>query len=149
MLPALLVVAAAGADFPKAFHVAGIPGAKRGQRVNLTLGADELLFERRNLTYRVPYARIRQVLLLRAERNYEKSTAAAGAVTGALGVPFGMMMILNKHKVDALVVDYENERHGDMGLVVQVERGQGEEFGRVLKQHAVKVVEPPAEEARR
>ena len=80
----------------------------------------------------VPYARIKQVLLLVATRNYEKAAIAFGTATAALGIPVGSLLILKKHKVDTVVVDYENERHGRIGLVIQMEKGKGKEIGALL-----------------
>ena len=137
------VARTAGADFPRGFHVAGLPDVKRGARVDIRFADDEVAFESKAVVYRVPFARVRQVLLLHAARNYEKSTMAASAVTGALGVPFGGLLILQKHKVDSVVIEYESERGGRMGLVVQVESGKGQEIGGMFIKHGVRVVDPP------
>jgi hypothetical protein len=131
------------ADFPRAFHVAGLPDVKRGQRVDISFAADHVVFERAGTSHLVPFTLVKTVLLLRAERNYEKSTITAAALTGALGVPFGALMILQKHKVDTVIVDYQNERSGRMGLVVQLERGKGQEIGSMFIKHGIAVVDPP------
>jgi hypothetical protein len=136
------------ADFAKTFHVSGIPDAKRGTRTDISLAPDALLFELRRTRYEVPYVRIKQVLLLRSERHYEKTTLAAAMGTGALGVPIGTLVIMAKHKVDTIVLDYENERKGRMGVVMQLERGQGQELCRRLIGLGVTVVEPPPERAK-
>ena len=140
------VPAAADENFPGAFHITGVPDVKRDQRVNLHLVDDALLVERVGVSYSVPYARIKQVLLLHADRNYEKiSGAAAAASQLVLGIPLGALVMLKKHKVDTVIIDYENERHGRLGIVLQVERGQGEEVGNILKKHGVTLVEPPGD----
>jgi hypothetical protein len=133
-------------NFPGVFHIAGVPELKSDQRVGLHLALDSLTVERAKVTYSVPYARIKQVLLFHAARNYEKSAGtAASASTLAIGIPVGALLMLKKHKVDTVIIDYENERHGRMGIVLQVERGQGEEVGAILKKHGVTVVDPPAD----
>ena len=98
-----------------------------------------------NVLYQVPYVRIKQILLLRANRNYEKTAFAAQVAGGAFGIPGGQLLILKNHKVDTVVVDYENERNGRMGLVVQMERGKGQELGAGLAKHGITVVDPPEE----
>jgi hypothetical protein len=134
---------AAGADFHRVFHVTGVPDVKRGQRLDVSIAMDELIFEHAKTLLPIPYVRIRQVILLHAARNYEKTTAAFEAVTSAFGIPVGSLLILKKHKVDTVVVDYENERHGRMGLVVQLEKGRGQEMAEMLRKHGVSVVDPP------
>jgi hypothetical protein len=136
--------AAAGRDFRRVFHVAGVPGVKRDQRLDVSVATDDLIFERAGTSFHVPYARMKQVLLLDATRNYEKTTAAFAAATAAFGIPVGSLLILKKHKVDTVVVDYENERRGRMGLVIQVEQGKGQEMGEMLRKHGVSVLDPPA-----
>jgi hypothetical protein len=143
--PAAQLANGANAEFPRAFHVTGLPDVKRGQRVDIRFADDEVVFEHKATVHHAPFIRVKQVLLLHAARNYEKSTAAAAVVTGALGVPFGALMILQKHKVDSVVVDYENDRGGRMGLIVQLESGKGQEIGAMFTKHGVSVVDPPAE----
>src|ERR1700752_3994127 len=91
---------AASPEFPRAFHVAGVPETKRGQRIDVRLTGDGLDFEGKGVSYRVPYTRIHRVLILRAERRYEKTTIGAAIATGALGIPIGELLILTKHRVD-------------------------------------------------
>jgi hypothetical protein len=137
---------AIAADFRKSFHIVGLPDTKRGERVDVSFGLDELVFERKSrsgLAYHLPYRRIQQALLLHADRHYEKSTAAAGAATGALGLPFGALLILQKHKVDTLVIDYQSESGGRMGIVLQLERDQEPAISARLKEHGVTVIDPP------
>ena len=134
---------AAGPNFPRVFHVTGLPGVKRDQRLDISVATDELIFERTGNLFRVPYARITQIVLLDATRNYEKTTAAFALATAGFGIPVGSLLILKKHKVDTVVVDYENERRGRMGLVVQMEKGKGREMADMLRIHGVSVVDPP------
>ena len=136
---------ALGADFAKAFHVAGVPDVKRGKRIDITLGADDLVIDYRGVPYVVPYSRIKQAMLLHANRNYEKTTVAAAAIGGAFGVPGGGILLLINHKVDTVIVDYENQSHGRMGFVVQVEKGKGRELADLLAKHNVMIAEPPGD----
>jgi hypothetical protein len=143
LLPLLLVPAfpaeKASPDFRKAFHLVGVPGVLRDERIDIDLAADALVFQHKKLVYRVPYTGITQVLLLRADRVYEKSTYAAAV---AFGFP-GALLILKKHKVDTVVVDFKNERGGRMGLAVQLEPYEGQRLREMLKGHGVAVDEPP------
>jgi len=125
-------------DLQKLFHLVGIPGLRRDERVNLTAGPDGLLFETKKVRFQVPYARIRQVLLLRADRRYEGRTYAAAVATYGLG----SLLILKKHPVDTVVLDYVNEHGGKMGIVIQMEISQGDLFENLLKGQGVPVVEP-------
>jgi hypothetical protein len=71
-LEAIPVGSAIAADFRRTFHVAGLPDTKRGQRVDVSFSADELVFEegsRRRSGYHLPYNRIKQAVLLRSERH--------------------------------------------------------------------------------
>ena len=116
----------------------GIPGLRRDERVNLTANSDGVLFQTKKIKYQVPYARIHQVLLLSADRRYEGRTYAAALAT--FGV--GSLLIMKKHHVDTVVLDYVNERGGKMGIVIQMETSQGEHFSNLLKSRSVPVVEP-------
>lgn len=132
-----------------AFHIAGIPGLKRNARGDLSLTDGELVFQsKKKEPLVIPYKRIRSVQLLSGERYYGKTTAVAAAASAALMIPGGAFLILKKHKVDMLVVDFTNERGGRMGLVVQVPLGQGEACQRWLERFGVTVEEwePPPEQ---
>src|SRR5215472_16456965 len=59
------------------------------------------------------------------------------------GIPLGALLILKKHRVDTVVVSYTNDHGGELGLVLQMERGKGREFGNMLKTHGIVVVDPP------
>ena len=124
---------ASAADFPGTFHVTGIPGVKRGQKIDITLATDKLVFEHNGVIHEVSYARIGRVLLLPAARNYEKTMPRGKIAVG------GAVFLLKKNKVDTVVVDYENERGGRMGLVVQMESGKGAQIGEMLRNRAVMV----------
>lgn len=125
-------------EFPRLFHLVGIPGVQRDQRVDLATNSEGLLFKTKKIQYQVPYGRIHQVLLLRADRRYEGRTYAAALVTYGVGALF----ILKKHHVDTLILDYVNERGGKMGIVVQMEPSQGEHLQEVLSQKGVSVTQP-------
>ncbi len=121
------------------FHLVGVPGLRRDQRVNLIPSKDGLLFKTKNVEYRVPFARTKQIILFRADRRYEGRTYAAAVAT-----PFaiGSLLILKKHPVDTVVLDYVNERGGMMGIVVQMERDQGAALKHELQGYGVTVMEP-------
>lgn len=121
------------------FHLVGVPGLRRDQRVDLIPSADGLLFKTKKVEYGVPFVRTTQIVIFRSDRRYEGRTYAA-----TLATPFGLgsLLILKKHPVDTVVLDYVNERGGKMGIVVQMERAQGEELKTVLKGYGVSVVEP-------
>src|SRR5580704_4090315 len=123
--------------FQKLFHLVGVPGLRRDERVNLSPDADGLSFQTRKVQYHVPYARIHQVLMLQADRRYEGRTYAAALATEGIG----SLLILKKHHVDTAVLDYVNERGGKMGIVIQMEPSQGDQFKALLKSRGVLVVE--------
>ena len=122
----------------RVFHLVGVPGLRRDERVNLTLDADGFSFQTRKVQYQVPYARVHQVLLLSSDRRYEGRTYAAALATYGVGALF----ILKKHHVDTVVLDYVNERGGKMGIVLQMETSQGELFKSLLKSRGVSIDEP-------
>lgn len=124
----------------KIFHIAGIPGVKRNARGDLILSDHELIFQQKKKpTIVVPYERIQLVQLLSGARYYGKSTTAA-AVASPFGV--GALLILKKRKVDALVVDFVNERGGRVGMVLQVPLGQGAPCQQWLERFGVVAKEP-------
>jgi hypothetical protein len=125
-------------SFQNLFHLVGIPGLRRDQRVNLTADSDGFLFQTKKTQYQVPYARIHQVVLLPAARRYEKSAGVAAAATYGVGA----LLILKKHHVDTVILDYMNERGGKMGIVIQMETSQGQLFSDLLKSRGVPLVEP-------
>ncbi|HTP85925.1 MAG TPA: hypothetical protein VMJ34_03215 [Bryobacteraceae bacterium] len=125
------------------FHLVGVPDVPRDARIDLEEGADALIFRTKKVSYQVPFVRLRRVLLLRANRRYEGATYAAAVAT--FGV--GGLLILKKHPVDTAVLDYVNERNGKMGIVVQMERAQGELFSDLLKRKGIPVNEPEAADA--
>jgi len=70
------------------FHLAGIPGLRRDQRVNLALNPVAFVFETAKVHYEVPYSRVHQALLLPADRRYEGRTYAAALATYGVGTLF-------------------------------------------------------------
>jgi hypothetical protein len=127
------------ADFPKVFHLVGVPKVRRDERVDVSLAGDGLVFLHKKVPYQIPYTRVRRVTFLRGDRVYEKATYAAAV---AFGLP-GAFMIMKKHHVDTIVLDYDNERGGQMGIVVQLETGQGALLKSRLVEKGVNVTEPP------
>jgi hypothetical protein len=140
MLAALLVLSLSSAPvygvkpaqpgLEKLFHLVGIPGLRRDERVDLTLDSEGLSFQTKKVKYQVPYARVRQVLMLSSDRRYEGRTYAAALATYGVGA----LLILKKHHV--------NERGGKMGIVLQMETSQGEVFRTLLKSRGVSIDEP-------
>jgi hypothetical protein len=124
----------------KLFHLVGIPGLRRDERVNLSLDSEGFSFQTKTVQYQVPYARVRHVLMLSADRRYEGRTYAAALATYGIGT----LLILKKHHVDTVVLDYVNERGGKMGIVVQMETAQGEVFRDELKSRGMSIDEPEA-----
>ena len=88
--------------------------------------------------YEVPYARIHQVLLLRADRRYEATTYATAVATFGAGA----LLILKKHHVETVVLDYVNDRGGKMGIVIEMEPSQDKQFRDLLTRKSIPVVEP-------
>src|SRR5665213_1641849 len=128
------------ADFPNAFHVAGLPVLKSETRINVTARADSLEFERKHYKYSIPYAAIGRLQVFSTERHFEASSAGLFA-TGTLA-PAGYLLILAKKKADVLVIDFQDERGGQEGVVFHVERGQGTLFADLMRMHGVKVEFP-------
>lgn len=124
--------------FQKLFHLAGVPGLRRDDRVNLVLNPDGLVFQTKKVRYQVPYARIHQILLLHADRRYEGGTYLAALATYGVGSLF----ILKKHHVDTVVLDYSNEHGGKMGIVVQMDPDQADIFKELMKTHGTPIEEP-------
>jgi hypothetical protein len=124
--------------FQNLFHLAGIPGMRREARVDMAPNANALVFQTKKVHYEVPYTRIRQVLLLHSDRRYEGTTYAAAVATFGAGA----FLILKKHHMDTAVLNYVNERGGKMGIVLQMETAQGEQFKALLNLQGVSVEEP-------
>src|SRR5579859_1683118 len=106
----------------RVFHIAGIPGVKRNRRGDLVLSTRTLAFikdDREALV--VPYTRVQHVHVAPANREYAKATYAAVLAAGAPGA----VLLLKKRHVDALSIDFENERGGRMSAVIQVSKGDG------------------------
>ena len=125
-------------QFQRLFHLAGIPGVAREQRVDLTASSEGLTFATSKVTCAIPYSRIRGVLMLSADRRYEGRTYLLALATYGVG----SLAILKKHHVDTVVLDYVNERGGKMGIVVQIEPDQGERFASLLKSKNIHIDEP-------
>ena len=116
------------------FHIVGVPGLKRNARGDLLLSKSDLTLKKGNKPLLVlPYARIQKFEVLSGERHYEKATAAASAVSS-----FGAFLILVKHKVDTVVVEYVNERNGKMAMVLQLPEHEGARCQQWLEGHGVK-----------
>jgi hypothetical protein len=125
-------------EFQHLFHLVGLPGLGHDERVNLTSNAEGLLFHTKKVQYQVAYGRIHQVVLFPADRRYEGRTYAAAVATYGLG----SLLILKKHHVDTVVVDYVNERGGKMGIVLQMETTQEAPLKELLRSRGVSIIEP-------
>lgn len=135
---------AAAADFPNAFHVAGLSGLKEEGRVDITLAPGALEFNHAKYSFSIPYSRISNVQIYMAERHYEKTSEAA-KFAGVYGVPASVLILMIKKQADVVVFDYTNPHGGVEGAVLHVERGQGLIFGDLLKSHGVQVTFPPVD----
>ncbi|HVB28422.1 MAG TPA: hypothetical protein VNG91_01300 [Terriglobia bacterium] len=121
------------------FQIVGVPKVKRNRRVDLSLSAESLIVrqdEKERMS--VPYARIQRVEVLDGTRTYAKATSAAVVAIGVAGA----LLLLKKQHVDTLVIDYLNERGGQMGLILQVPLGKGTVCRDWLRRHGVAGVEP-------
>jgi hypothetical protein len=121
------------------FHIAGIPGVKRNGRGDLVLSTRTLTFfkdDRAALV--IPYTRIQHVRVAPADREYAKATYAAVLAAGAPGA----LLLLKKRHVDALAIDFENERGGRMSAVIQVSKGDGARCSEWLAHYGIKVEGP-------
>lgn len=137
---------AAAADFPNAFHVAGLSGLKQEGRVDIRLSPDALEFNHAKYNFSIPYNHISNVQIYMTERNYEKTSEVA-KFAGVYGVPASVLVLLIKKQADVIVFDYTNPHGGVQGAVLHVERGQGLIFGDRLKSHGVQVTFPPVDKA--
>jgi hypothetical protein len=122
-----------------AFHIVGAPGVKRNARVDLYFTSEGLRLKQGDRdVLAVPYDHMTSLEVLDGTRTYAKATYASVL---AFGVPGALMLTKKKH-VDTLVLDYVNERGGQIGLIVQVPAGQGAICCDWVRQHKVKVHEP-------
>ena len=127
-------------SFAKAFHIVGIPGVKRNARIDIHFASDRLLITRQEKdVLTVPFSRITRVQVLDSTRIYAKSTYAAVL---AAGLP-GLLLMAKKKHVDSLLIDYVNERGGQMGIIVQVPAGQGNACREWLRNRSVAVDNDP------
>jgi hypothetical protein len=105
-----------------AFHVIGVPFLRRNNKCHLSVTTKYIFFSTDDKRlYKIPVDRIQRVQMISADRYYAKTTYA---LVVAFGAP-GALMLAKKRKVDALAIDYTNERGGAMKLVVQVPQGMG------------------------
>ena len=105
-----------------AFHVVGIPALKPNNKFDLTITTRDMMFAQHGeRIYRIPFGRISRVQMTSAERSYAKATYAAVLAVGAPGA----LLLAKKRHVDALVIDYRNEKGGEMEMVIQVPQGMG------------------------
>lgn len=127
-------------SFAKAFHIVGIPGVKRNARVDIHFASDRLLItkQEKNLLA-VPFSRMTRVQVLDSTRMYAKTTYAAVL---AAGLP-GLLLMAKKKRVDSLLIDYVNERGGQMAIIVQIPSGQGNACRDWLRKRAIAVDNDP------
>ncbi len=127
--------APASAQIHKAFHLAGIPSLKRDARVDLRFDETRVVVLRKSkAVLDLPFSRIRLVRSLDGSREYPGRTYLAAAATLGMG---GQLLMLKKRKVDTFVVDFVNERGGQMGLVLQMPSEDGMRCRQWLKQAGV------------
>ena len=105
-----------------AFHIVGIPAIRKNKKIDLSITTREMEFlEGGKRVYQIPFERIERVQMNLEKRDYAKTTYAAVL---ALGAP-GALVLTYKRSVDALVMNYKNERNGTMEMVIQVSKGMG------------------------
>jgi hypothetical protein len=105
-----------------AFHIVGIPAIRRNKKIDLSITTKDMEFlEGGRRVYQIPFERIERVQMNLEKRDYAKTTYAAVV---ALGAP-GAVVLAYKRSVDALVINYRNERNGTMEMVIQVSKGMG------------------------
>ena len=126
---------------PGSFHITGAPGVTHQARGDLVITGRAIVFRQgKRVRFEVPLPRVRRVVMLRGERHYAKATYGM-AVT--LGAP-GALLIFKKRQVDALDIEFTNERSGIMEALFHIPKGQAEPCGAWLMLHGVTVAEPPA-----
>jgi hypothetical protein len=124
-----------------AFHIVGIPAIRRNKKIDLSITTHEIDFlEGGKRVYQIPFERVVRVQMNLEKRDYAKTTYAAVL---ALGAP-GALMLAYKRTVDALVINYKNERNGTMEMVIQVSKGMGTPCLERLAAGGI-AVGPPAE----
>ncbi len=124
---------------PKVFHIAGIPGQRRNERLTLILEDKKLVCEKKSVkVLEVPYERFRRAQLVSGTRDYPEATYIAAVTTFGIGG----LLIAKKRKMDVLVLDFVNERGGKMGLVLQLPLGQGPACKEWLAHRGISVEEP-------
>jgi hypothetical protein len=105
-----------------AFHIVGIPALRRNKKFDLSITTKEMVFmEDGRRVYEIPFEHIQRVQMNLEKRDYAKTTYVAVL---ALGAP-GALVLAYKRTVDALVINYKNERGGIMEMVIQVSKGMG------------------------
>ena len=126
---------------PGSFHITGAPGVKHQARGELVITGQKVVFlQGKRTPFEVPFARVRRVVLLRGERHYAMATYGMAVAFGAPGA----LLIFKKRHVDALDIEFTNERGGIMEALFHIPRGQAEPCGAWLMLHGVTVEEPPA-----
>jgi hypothetical protein len=124
-----------------AFHIVGIPAIRRNKKIDLSITTHEMDFmEGGKRVYQIPFERIERVQMNLEKRDYAKTTYAAVLAVGAPGA----LVLAYKRTVDALVINYKNERNGTMELVIQVSKGMGTPCLERLAAGGI-AVGPPAE----
>ena len=144
------------ATFDTVFLVAGVPGTWRGDRVDLALTDERLVVHYRKIQatlVSIHYPSIRRVRFLAVGRRYPGAAAATADLTPVVNLgAFGSPVILAKHSVETLVIDYVNPRGGFVGVALQLPKGEGLRCARLLAAHGIKVEEliqgPESEEDR-
>jgi hypothetical protein len=105
-----------------AFHIVGIPAMKRNKKFDLEVTTRDMIFsEGGKRVYRIPFERMERVQMNPTKREYAKATYAAVLVLGAPGAA----VLAIKKDVDALIINYRNEKGGLMEMVIQVPHGMG------------------------
>jgi hypothetical protein len=129
---------------PDVFHVVGVPGLGRDEKITLILDDTGLAYEKKKKAGPVvAYERVRRAEIVSGERQSGPYVVGPGDMGTATAL--ASLVFAKKRKLDVLVLDFVNERGGRMGLVLQLPLGKGAACRDWLARHGVAVTEPEIE----
>ena len=132
---------------PDVFHVVGVPGLAREEKLTLILDETGLAYEKKKKAGPIlAYARVQRAEIVSGEREAGSYVSGPGDLGTAMAL--GSLVFAKKKKQDVLVIDFVNERGGRMGLVLFLPLGKGNACRDWLTQHGVAVTEPEMEKSK-
>lgn len=132
---------------PDVFHVVGVPGLSRDEKLTLILDDTGLAYEKKKKAGPVvAYERVRRAEIFSGERESGAYVSGPGDLGTAMAL--GSLLFAKKKKQDMLAIDFVNERGGRMGLVLFLPLGKGTPCRDWLTQHGVAVTEPQMEKSK-